>query len=301
MSDTPQVSPLLVDWKTVLNDTYEDFFRVLAESLPQFIGAFALLILGWVIARVLRTLAHKIIHGFDAMLLRTGKNRPLGASQLKSYAHWIGNIIFWSVLLFFVAASSNLLQWKVLSDLASTILAYLPNLLTGLLIILAGFSLSGFARSATTSAAHSAGIGQANLLATLAQFAIIFTAIVIGVEQLGINIAFLTTALIVIIGVLLSGIALAFGLGAKEYVANIIAVQVARKHYRSGQQLKISDITGELLEITATTIVLDTENGKATIPAKFINNHICEILTESATETSIDSTVDSDSKPNKDV
>lgn len=286
MSDKPQVSPLLIDWKEVLNDTYQDFFAVLAERLPQLIGAFALLILGWIIARTLRTLSHKIIYTLDAMLLKTGTDRALGASQFKPYAHWIGNIIYWSVLLFFVAASANLLQWKVLTNLATTILAYLPNLLTGLLIILAGFSLSNFARSAVLSAAHSAAISQANLLATLAQCAIVFTAIVIGVEQLGINIAFLTTALIVISAVLLSGISLAFGLGAKEYVANIIGAQTAKKLYRSGQQLKITGITGELLEITPTTIVLDTQDGKATIPAKFINSHVCEIMPENKDQAS---------------
>ncbi|WP_250657031.1 mechanosensitive ion channel family protein [Alkalimarinus coralli] len=271
---------IFFDWQSALKETYHEFFNQVLELLPQLIAAVLLLVVGWIAARLLRALARKMMLALTAMLpTNLGKRENLQA-QLRSYARWGGNIVFWAVFLFFGAASANLLQWDFFSGISSALLAYLPNLLTGLLIILAGLAFSGLTRTAVTSAAQSAGIERSELLATTAQLIVILTSIVIGVQQLGINVDFLTTTLIVITGVMGAGVSLAFGLGAREYVANIIGAQVARKHFQIGQQLKIAGVDGELLEITPTALILDTEKGRATVPAKLFNDQVCELVSE---------------------
>lgn len=268
------------DWQGTLIETYQEFTRQAIDHIPQLLGALALLLVGWVMAWLLRLLARKLILGFDLVLLRAAQKRGLPQSQTRSYARLGGDIIFWSVLLFFMAASANMLNWKIFADASNALLTYLPNVLSGLLIILAGFALSGIARSAVASTAESTGIAQADLLARIAQVTVVLTAMVIGVEQLGINVAFLTTTLIVVVGILLGGAALAFGLGAKHFVANIIGVQTARKHYQLGQLIKIGDIEGYLLEITPTLIILDTKQGRAAVPAKLFHEQVSEIIAD---------------------
>ncbi|MCR8921218.1 mechanosensitive ion channel [Dasania sp. GY-MA-18] len=270
------------DWQNTLTETYHEFARQTIEHIPQLLGALALLLIGWVMAWLLRLVARKLIRGLDVLLLRTAQKRGLAQSSNRSYAHWVGNIVFWSVLLFFIAASANMMDWKIIASASNALLIYLPNVLTGLLIILAGFALSGIARSAVASAAESTGIAQAELLARIAQVSVVLTAVIIGAEQLGINVTFLTTALIVITGIFFGGAALAFGLGAKHFVANVIGVQTACKHYQLGQLIKIDDIEGYLLEITSTLVILDTPQGRAAIPAKLFHEKISEIITDTA-------------------
>ena len=53
-----------------------------------------------------------------------------------------------------------MLGWQMFSNWMNNVVTYLPNLITGLLIILAGFLLSNGARSVVISTAHSAGIEQ---------------------------------------------------------------------------------------------------------------------------------------------
>ena len=268
------------DWQGTLVETYQEFTRQTIDHLPQLLGALVLLLAGWVIAWLLRLLARKLIRGLDVLLLRTAQKRGLQQSTTRSYAQLGGDIVFWSVLLFFIAASANMLDWKIFAGVTNGLLTYLPSVLTGLLIILAGFALSGVARSAVASTAESTGIAQADLLARIAQVTVVLTAMVIGVEQLGINVAFLTTTLIVVAGVLLGGAALAFGLGAKHFVANVIGVQTARKHYQLGQLIKVGGIEGYLLEITPTLVILDTQQGRAAVPAKLFHEQISEIIAE---------------------
>ncbi|WP_045860855.1 mechanosensitive ion channel family protein [Teredinibacter purpureus] len=282
MAETKQA----FDWQGALAETYQEFTRQMIDHIPQLLGALALLLAGWIIAWLLRLLARKLIRGFELLLLRTAQKRGSQTSSVRSYARLGSDIVFWSVLLFFVAASANLLGWKVFSGVTTALLTYLPNVLTGLLIILAGFALSGVARSAVASTAESTGIAQADLLARIAQVTVVLTAMAIGVEQLGINVAFLTTTLIVVAGVLLGGAALAFALGARHFVANVIGVQTARKHYQLGQLVKFGDSEGYLLEITPTLMILDTKKGRAVVPAKLCHEQITEIIADTPEEGS---------------
>ena len=278
MADTKQA----FDWQRALAETYHEFNRQLIDHIPQLLGALALLLVGWIIAWLLRLLARKLIRGFELLLRRTAQKRESPSSSARSYARLGGDIVFWSVLLFFVAASANLLGWKVFSGVTNALLIWLPSLLTGLLIILAGFALSGVARSAVANTAESTGIAQADLLARITQVTVVLTAMIIGVEQLGINVAFLTTTLIVVAGVLLGGAALAFALGARHFVANVIGVQTARKHYQLGQLIKLGDTEGYLVEITPTLMILDTKQGHAVVPAKLCHEQISEIIEDTS-------------------
>jgi len=223
-----------------------------------------------------------LIRGLDTLILRAGQNRGLQHSPVRSYEKLGGNIVFWSVMLVFVTASANTLNWKIFSGVSSALLIYLPNLLSGLFIILVGLALSGLARSAVARAAESIGVMQADLLARIAQISVVLAALVIGIERLGIHVAFITTTLIVVAGVLLGGAALAFGLGSTHFVSNIIGAHTARKHYQLGQLVQIADIEGYLLEITATSLVLETEKGRASVPAKLFHEQISHTLSEVA-------------------
>ena len=264
------------DWQGALANTYQDFSQQAIDHVPELLGAVVLLFAGWLIASLCRMLVGKLIRTFDNLLLRAAQKRGLQQPQNRSFARIGSDLVFWGVLLFFVASSANLLGWQMFSGVTTALLTYLPNVLAGLLIILAGFALSGVARSAVISTAESTGITQVYLLARLAQLSVLLTAVVIGIDQLGINVAFLTTTLIVVAGVLLGGAALAFGLGAKHFVANIIGAQTIRHHYQLGQLIKIDDMEGYLLEVTPTIVVLDTENGRAFVPAKLFHEQVSQ-------------------------
>jgi small-conductance mechanosensitive channel len=118
------------------------------------------------------------------------------------------------------------------------------------------------------------------MLGRVVQVVILFTTLVIGIEQIGINVGFLTNVLLVIIGVLLAGGALAFGLGAKTLIANIIGAQYLRKHCRIGEWMRLGDVEGIIVEVTQTSIVLDTELGRTVIPAQHFQEQISSFRSE---------------------
>ena len=102
----------------------------------------------------------------------------------------------------------------------------------------------------------------------------LFSSIVIGIEQIGLNVDFLTSIIVVIIGVLLAGAALAFGIGARELAANVIGAQQLRKHCRIGDRVRIGNFAGELLEITQTSAIVDAPEGRAVVPARLFHEQV---------------------------
>jgi len=70
-----------------------------------------------------------------------------------------------------------------------------------------------------------------------------------------------------VLGVVLAGFSLAFGLGARQVVANLIASHALQRQFAVGQRARIGGIEGEILEFTPTSVILATGEGRVTVPA----------------------------------
>ena len=266
------------EWGAAFDETYNDLSQQFVQYFPQLLGTATLLLLGFIMAKTLALSAQKLVEGLDALFVRFAHTDSAHHERIqRSYALIIKKLVFWVVMVFFFAVGANILGWDLFSGWLDRIVSYLPGLVTGLLIILGGFLLSNLARAGIITAAHRAGLEQSAIMARAAQIVIIFSAIIIGVEQIGLNIGFLSNLSGVVIAILLAGAALAFSLGARTLVANVIGAQYTRKHCHVGDHLRIGAVEGEIVEVSQASIVVATGDGKAVIPAKLFHEEICFI------------------------
>jgi hypothetical protein len=273
------------DWGRALADTYAEFSRQLLAHTPQLLGAVLLLLAGWLIAWLLQIGVRKLVTGLEAAFRRimrvdTARRAPLH----RPHAAIVGRAAFRPALVFVIAAAAKMRGWHLFAGRLDSLVVYLPNLVTGLFIILAGVVVGAAARTAVNRTAASAGIQRADALARGAQIVVVFTAAVVGVEQIGINIDFLSTVIVVAAGVLLAGGALAFALGARTFVANMIGVQFARRYFRVGETIRVGDVEGQLLEIAQTALLLDTPEGRTAIPGKMLHEQVSVLRPEGSAD-----------------
>ena len=104
--------------------------------------------------------------------------------------------------------------------------------------------------------------------------------IFIGVEQVGINIEFLTSIIMILIAGIVFGSALAFGLGAGTVVDNILASHYLQQQYRTGHRVKIGSIEGRIIRITPNAVIMDSQEGELCIPAKQFSENISLLIGE---------------------
>lgn len=251
----------------------------LAEFAPKLLGALLLLLVGWLIARLLRGLAVRVMHVLELVLHRLWRSPAGKTSVLPSASvEIVGTILFWVVIVFFAAAAMNVLGLDAFSSWLKDLMAYLPTLVAGLVIILAGVLLSGLGRDLTVTALATMPESQRVQVGRLVQGAILVTAVVMGADQIGIEITFLIVLAAVTTSAVIGGVALAVSLGARSYIANLIGAHYLRHAFEPGQRVRIGGTEGTILELTAVSLVLETDHGRATIPAKIYNEETIVLL-----------------------
>lgn len=266
------------NWQQALHSTYDGMSEHIIAALPQIAGAVILVLLGLLIAHLLRLLTRRFITSFINLLSKFSSRRLSSSAQIAVYTKIGGNIVFWTVLLFFIAAALRTLAFQWFSGLVDVIVRYLPSLLAGLAIIFTGAVLAGLVRSIASNAAISLHIEPHHLVGRVAQFTVLVTALMVGIEHIGINLSFLSMTFIVILGASLLGASLAFGLGAKDLLANVIGAQNSRKHLNIGYVIKLGHTEGEIVDITSTNLIIETERGRVLVPARVCHEQIIEII-----------------------
>ena len=103
-------------------------------------------------------------------------------------------------------------------------------------------------------------------------------AILVGADQIGIRITFLAIFAAALCAVIAGGVALAVGLGARDYIANLIGAHYLRQAFAVGQTIRVSGHQGRILEITATTVVLETAEGRVTLPGRIYNDQAITVV-----------------------
>ena len=260
------------DWSAPLIVASSKMLQSFLDYLPQLIGAIAVLILGWLIAKGVKILTIRMGRSVDRVpkLIGLGgivRKRPVNNSVLV----FISNVAFWLVILFFLTSATHLMGLTMFTGWLDQVIGHLPNILSGVLIIVAGIVVGNLARDATRTAAQAMPQRQRALLARGAQTFAMVTMIVIGVDQIGINIAVLLTVISIVIGTLLGGVAIAFGLGSKNLVSNLIGARYLNKDYRVGETIRIGDTEGTIIELSPVSVILETSEGRMTIPAKIFS------------------------------
>jgi len=273
-------------WQEVLVLTYHQLVQQFIVFAPKLLIAAVLLVVGWLVALLLAKLTRIGLEWLNKLLSRMFAHLlpKAGLTGSGAYTRFVSRVVFWLVLLFFVAASANSLGLDLVSSWMGELLLYLPQFVVGVIIIVAGYVLSTIARLMTASAAHSVGFSQAQLLGRSVQLAVLITAVVIGIEQLGINIQFLTQFFIVITGVLAAGFSLAFALGARQLVANIIGAQQAQKLFQVGDEIAVADVRGVLIEVTGSALILETSQGRTAVPAHLLMRHVSHVNAPTASK-----------------
>ncbi|MDE0030036.1 MAG: mechanosensitive ion channel [Deltaproteobacteria bacterium] len=259
-------------WLGALNDTYREMVEAAAALVPGVVGAVLLLFGGWLVAVVLRALIARFGTGIDRVFHAVRDRVGQPHFDLRwPISRIVACTVYWLVILFFLAAVSRSLGLPGVARIFAEVLAYLPLLLVWAAVALALYMASGPVAAVVTASARSAGLENAGLLGRMARVVALTFAGIIVVSQLGIDLTLLVNVVTIATAALLGGAAVAFGIGAGGTTGNLIAAHYVRRNYRVGQRVAVASFEGEILEITRSAVILDTEQGRTMVPARLFN------------------------------
>ncbi len=195
--------------------------------------------------------------GFDRLGERIGLTRLEQRMGVKmDSAGILGKIVYWFLLLVFLVPAADALGLPAVSTILNQLIAYIPNVFVAILVLFLGALAATVVADIVRGATASANVGNPNLFANLARYAIIGFAALIALEQLQIAPALLNILFTAIVGSAAIALGLAFGLGGQD---------TARKWLSRGEST-VSDAATQIQAQQQTAQAQQLYNGTQTQP-----------------------------------
>jgi len=216
-----------------------NFVESLAMFLPRVLTTLSIILVGWLIAIILRTIVRMLLGWFrlNAGADRLGLSPLLKTADLPPADALIGAIVFWLVWIGFLLSGIDVLGFTALQGTVSGFAAFVPRLLVALVILIIGFAVANFAWRATLLAAVNARIPSPRLLSGAARWLILILAGAMALEQIAVAQTVVLTAFAIAFGALMLGLAIAFGIGGGGIAKRILEHQFPEQERSSADEM----------------------------------------------------------------
>jgi hypothetical protein len=202
--------------------------------LPNVLGFLVILIIGFVIARLVKGVVTNLLQ--KAKLdhaLHSGQSGQFveKVSPNASPSALIGAVVFWLIFLFVLSAAIGALKIPAVTAFMNTVLGYLPNVIAAVIIFVIAGAIATAVGGAAAKLMGDTPTGK--VIGTAIPALVMGIAVFMVLNQLRIAPAIVQITYIALLGSVALGAALAFGLGGRD-----VAGQLLTLAYDKGQQNK---------------------------------------------------------------
>lgn len=223
--------------------------------------ALLILIVGWVAALCVRYAAAYGANLANRAAAGLGQStEPLISQKMLLIIQRVG---FWLVLLSAVALALETLGVAQMADGLDSLVGFVPSLLVALAILTVGHVIGLLGRELV------AGLDYSQHTANLAKIVygfVMLIAAVMALQQIGLDVSFLSELSIIFTAFVLGSLGLAFAIGARQLVANLTA-QGELQRYKVGDRIRVDDLQGVVVEVHRTGLTIATQDGVVNLPA----------------------------------
>lgn len=213
------------EWLNLIVGPFQQLLSTILIKLPAMLAALLLLLVGMVVARGLRTAVEKFLKFIhvDEYTDKIKLNELLSRLGFgRSPVFVIGFLIYWLIILVFLVSAANAVELTVVSQLLQQFVLFVPKLISAVLVVAGGLLLGHFLGEVVRNAATANKIQGAVGLSKVASFVVVVFAVIMALEQIGIDTTIITSSVQIILAAIGLGLAIAFGLGGKDAAADII-------------------------------------------------------------------------------
>lgn len=214
-----------MDWQTFIVEPTKEMLTRIANFIPILIGALAILIVGWIVAKIIKGLVNRILAviRFDVIAEKAGVSNILSKGGIKFTARqMISGLAYWLVMIMVLVMVVNALGLTVASQLLEGLLAYIPKVIAAIFVLVLGMFLGNIVSGIIRTTASNANLPKPQMLGNISQWAIVIFAATISLVQLGIAPLLVASTFNILFGGICLALALAFGLGGKDIAAKYL-------------------------------------------------------------------------------
>ena len=209
----------------MLLDTSREFLHQIAAFLPRLILALAVIVVGWLLAKGIRFAVEKALRAvnFNVLTERAGTDHFLQQGGLQGDTTTLfGLFAYWVVILASLIIAFNGLGLTYITDLLQRVELFAPKVLVAMLVVVFGSYFARFIGEAVNTYCEDAQISDADILGKIARYLIMTFVVMIALSQVEVGGDIVQRTFLIILAGLVLALALAFGLGGKDWAAAML-------------------------------------------------------------------------------
>lgn len=202
-----------------------DFWLQLVNFVPKLLAVIVILFFGWIIAKFARKAVKRALElaHFDQFAQRSGLEAFMSHGNFSlTLSGVISQVVYWLVIVLFITTGASALGLSEVAGFLQQLANYLPHIIVAILIVIFGTLLARFINRLLFAWLYSIKFSHALAVSTSAEYGIQILAIFVALEQLGIGMQLLYSLFIIVFGAFFLALAIAFGLGGKDWAAKVI-------------------------------------------------------------------------------
>ncbi|WP_433270585.1 mechanosensitive ion channel family protein [Actinosynnema sp. CS-041913] len=162
-----------------------DALRSVVTFLPKLVGFLVVLLIGWIVARVLRTAVRKVLERvhFDRAVQRGGLSDAMARSKFDA-SGLVSQIVYYGILLIALQIAFGLFGSNPVSNLLTEIVAWLPRAIVAIVIIVVAAAIARAVRDLAGRAMS--GLSYGRTVANVASWFIIGLGVIAALNQIGV-------------------------------------------------------------------------------------------------------------------
>ena len=221
------MNTIWVTWGDVFQQSLQGLWWSFIQFAPKLIIAVVLFVIGWVLGNLVARAFEQVFTalkidklfqsvGVDNLFRRAGMNLNSG--------YFVGQLAKWFVIIVFLLPSLNLVGLdSIAMFLRDDVLGFLPRVIVAAFILIIATVVSEGLSKTVVAGSKGMGLSSANLLGTVAKYAVWVFAFIVALGQLGVAEYYMSVLFAGIIAMISIGGALAFGLGGKDVAARFLS------------------------------------------------------------------------------
>jgi hypothetical protein len=204
------------------------FLAQVGVLLPRVLLAIAVLIAGWLLAKLVRFAVARGLRAvnFHVLTERAGMDGFLRNGGIRAdTADILALLCYGLVILSALIVGFNGLGLTYVTDLLAKVVLFVPKLMVALLILAFGGYFARFIGNAVSARVKSSSRvpqADAELFGHLAQYAILTFVVLIALDQVNVGGDIIRQTFLIVLAGVVFALALAFGLGGKDWAAEIL-------------------------------------------------------------------------------
>jgi len=259
----------------ILTDMAQTYFPMIINI---FIGLLIFLI-GYIVAKIiyniiLKTLKAIKLDKVDDMIRQVDMFKALDFNLPK----FIAKLVYYLILLLVLQISVQSMGISSLSNGLSAIMAYIPKLLTAGVVFLIGVFIANIIKNALRSTTESLNIKTGKFISDAVFYLLVVIIALMALSQAGIDTTLITNNLTMLIGGVLLAFMIGFGFASKDLMSSMLSSIYVNDSLSIGSKVKIGDVSGEITEMTSTTVIVKSGDKKISVPMHKLTSEIVEII-----------------------